>query len=70
MEQYTGLPYPFQKFDFVAIPDFQYGGMEHVGAIDYKASTLFLDEGATQDQVLARSSLWPTKRPTCGSAIW
>nr|WP_081867588.1 M1 family aminopeptidase [Hymenobacter sp. IS2118] len=57
MEQYTGLPYPFQKFDFVSIPDFQYGGMEHVGAIDYKASTLFLDEGATQDQVLARSSL-------------
>jgi aminopeptidase N len=57
MEQYTGLPYPFQKFDFVSIPDFQYGGMEHVGAIDYKASTLFLDEGATQDQVLARSNL-------------
>ncbi|MGY3088153.1 aminopeptidase N [Hymenobacter sp. UYAg731] len=57
MTTYTGLPYPFQKFDFVAIPDFQYGGMEHVGAIDYKASTLFLDEGATQDQVLARSNL-------------
>jgi len=57
MEQYTGIPYPFQKFDFVSIPDFQYGGMEHVGAIDYKASTLFLDEGATQDQILARSSL-------------
>lgn len=57
MTTYTGLPYPFQKLDFVAIPDFQYGGMEHVGAIDYKASTLFLDEGATQDQVLARSNL-------------
>ncbi|MDO7851227.1 M1 family aminopeptidase [Hymenobacter convexus] len=57
MEQYTGLKYPFQKFDFTAIPDFQYGGMEHVGAIDYKASTLFLDEGATQDQVLARANL-------------
>ncbi|MBO2010289.1 aminopeptidase [Siccationidurans soli] len=57
MEQYTGIKYPFQKFDFTAIPDFQYGGMEHVGAIDYKAATLFLDEGATQDQVLARSNL-------------
>ncbi|MBF9221720.1 M1 family aminopeptidase [Hymenobacter ruricola] len=57
MEQYTNIKYPFQKFDFVAIPDFQYGGMEHVGAIDYKASTLFLDEGATQDQVLARANL-------------
>ena len=57
MEEYTGLRYPFQKFDFVSIPDFQYGGMEHVGAIDYKAATLFLDEGATQDQVLARANL-------------
>ena len=57
MEQYTGLPYPFQKFDFTAIPDFQYGGMEHVGNIDYKAASLFLDEGATQDQLLARQNL-------------
>ncbi|WP_207434761.1 M1 family metallopeptidase [Sabulibacter ruber] len=57
LEQYTQIPYPFQKFDFVAIPDFQYGGMEHVGAIQYKASTLFLDKGATQDQKIARSSL-------------
>ncbi|TGE04886.1 M1 family metallopeptidase [Hymenobacter fodinae] len=57
LEQYTAIPYPFHKFDFVALPDFQYGGMEHVGAIDYKASTLFLDEGATQDQKIARSNL-------------
>ncbi|HEY1115338.1 MAG TPA: M1 family aminopeptidase [Chitinophagaceae bacterium] len=57
LEEYTGIPYPFQKLDFAAIPDFQYGGMEHVGAIDYKASTLFLDSGATRDQENARSSL-------------
>ncbi|WP_139921762.1 M1 family aminopeptidase [Hymenobacter sp. DG01] len=57
LEQYTAIPYPFRKFDFVALPDFQYGGMEHVGAIDYKASTLFLDEGATRDQELARRNL-------------
>jgi aminopeptidase N len=57
LEAYTGIPYPFRKFDFVALPDFQYGGMEHVGAIDYKASTLFLDEGATQDQKISRSNL-------------
>jgi aminopeptidase N len=57
LEQYTGLPYPFQKFDFTAIPDFQYGGMEHVGNIDYKAASLFLDDGATKDQLVARQNL-------------
>jgi aminopeptidase N len=57
LEDYTAIKYPFKKFDFVAIPDFQYGGMEHVGAIDYKASTLFLDSGATKDQENARSGL-------------
>jgi aminopeptidase N len=57
LEGYTGLPYPFQKFDFTSIPDFQYGGMEHVGNIDYKAASLFLDDGATKDQLVARQNL-------------
>lgn len=57
LEDYTQIPYPFEKFDFAAIPDFQYGGMEHVGAIDYRASTLFLDNGATRDQKLSRATL-------------
>ncbi|WP_460938968.1 M1 family metallopeptidase [Spirosoma humi] len=55
LEEFTQIPYPFQKFDFVAVPDFQYGGMEHVGAIDYRSSALFLDNGATRDQRLARA---------------
>jgi aminopeptidase N len=57
LEDYTGIRFPFQKLDFAAVPDFQYGGMEHVGAIDYKAATLFLDSGATRDQENARSSV-------------
>ncbi|GAB3175684.1 M1 family metallopeptidase [Telluribacter humicola] len=57
LEDYTQIPYPFRKFDFVAIPDFQYGGMEHVGAIQYKASALFLDKGATRDQKISRANL-------------
>ncbi len=57
LEDYTQMPYPFSKFDFAAIPDFQYGGMEHVGAIDYRSSTLFLDNGATRDQKLNRATL-------------
>jgi aminopeptidase N len=57
LEAYTQIKFPFQKLDFVAIPDFQYGGMEHVGAIDYKASALFLDAGATRDQENGRANL-------------
>ena len=56
-EDWTAIPYPFQKFDFAAIPDFQFGGMEHVGAIQYKAATLFLDGTATKDQLNSRNNL-------------
>jgi aminopeptidase N len=57
LEEYTGIDYPFQKFGFVLIPPFQYGGMEHPGAVTYRASSLFLEESATQGQILGRASL-------------
>lgn len=55
LEEYTGIPYPFGKFDVVLIPSFQFGGMEHAGAIYYNASGLMLDESATQNQLLGRA---------------
>ncbi len=57
LEDYTGIPYPFGKFDFVAVPAFQFGGMEHPGAIWYRADALFLDETASRNQELGRASL-------------
>jgi aminopeptidase N len=57
MEEYTGIDYPYQKLDFALIPSFQYGGMEHVGAIQYRASSLLLDESPSDDLVLRRASL-------------
>ena len=57
LEDYTGIKYPFGKFDFVLIPAFQFGGMEHAGAILYNATGLFLDESATQNQLLGRASV-------------
>lgn len=57
LEEYTEIKMPFQKFDFALIPSFQYGGMEHPGAITYKASSLFLNENPTQNQELGRASL-------------
>ena len=57
MERYTGMPYAFGKFDFVLIPAFQFGGMEHAGKILYNASGLLLEESATQNQYLGRASV-------------
>mgnify|MGYP001086782106 CR=1 FL=1 len=57
LEDYTGINYPFQKFDFALIPGFQYGGMEHVGAIQYRSDGIFLDESPSQSQLLSRASL-------------
>ncbi len=56
-ENYTQIPYPFDKYDLVAIPSFQYSGMEHPGAILYRASSLFLDAQPTQQQLLKRANL-------------
>ena len=57
LERYTAIPYAFGKFDFVAIPAFQFGGMEHAGKILYNASGLLLDQSATQNQQLGRASV-------------
>jgi aminopeptidase N len=56
LEDYTGIPYPWGKFDFVLIPSFQFGGMEHGGAILYNASGLMLEESATVNQQMNRAS--------------
>jgi aminopeptidase N len=56
LEQYTGIAYPFGKIDALLVPSFQFGGMEHPGAIFYNASGLWLDESATQNQLLERAS--------------
>jgi aminopeptidase N len=57
LERYADLPYPFGKFDFVLVPSFQFGGMEHPGSIFYNASSLLLDPSATINQQLGRASL-------------
>jgi aminopeptidase N len=57
LERYTGIPYPWGKFDFLLVPSFQFGGMEHAGAIFYNASGLLLDPSATQNQKLGRASV-------------
>jgi len=57
LEKYTHYKFAFQKLNFASIPVFQYGGMEHVGAIQYREPSLFLDKTATDSEKLNRAKL-------------
>ena len=57
LEEYTGIPYPFAKYDLIMLPGFQYGGMEHTGATLYNDSQMFLGENPTLDEELRRMQL-------------
>jgi len=57
LEEYTGIPYPFEKYDLIILPGFQYGGMEHMGATLYNDRRMFLESNATSVDSLNRSSL-------------
>jgi puromycin-sensitive aminopeptidase len=43
-ERYYGMPYPGDKLDMLAIPDFAAGAMENLGAITYRETALLVDE--------------------------
>jgi aminopeptidase N len=46
-DKWYGIKYPFGKLDMVAIPDYEWGGMENTGSIFYRDSALLLDEKTT-----------------------
>ena len=41
---YFGIKYPWDKLDMIAIPDFEAGAMENIGAITYRESAMLIDE--------------------------
>jgi puromycin-sensitive aminopeptidase len=53
-EQYYGIPYPGDKLDLLAIPDFAAGAMENLGAITFRENALLVDEGAASHAELER----------------
>jgi puromycin-sensitive aminopeptidase len=42
-QNYYGLPYPGDKLDLLAIPDFASGAMENLGAITFRETALLID---------------------------
>ena len=53
-EGYYGLPYPGDKLDLLAIPDFAAGAMENLGAITFRETALLVDERAASHAELER----------------
>jgi puromycin-sensitive aminopeptidase len=51
LSDYYGIPYPADKLDHIAIPDFAAGAMENVGLITYRDAYLIIDpEKASQGE--------------------
>jgi puromycin-sensitive aminopeptidase len=51
-ERYYGIPYPGDKLDLLAIPDFASGAMENLGAITYRETALLVDrQSATHGEL-------------------
>ncbi len=49
---YYDIPYPGDKLDMIAVPDFAWGAMENLGAVTYRETTLLVDQKrATQDEM-------------------
>jgi puromycin-sensitive aminopeptidase len=53
-ERYYGLPYPGDKLDLLAIPDFAAGAMENLGAVTFRETALLVDETGASHTELER----------------
>jgi len=53
-ENYYGVPYPGDKLDLLAIPDFAAGAMENLGAITFRETALLVDEAEATHAELER----------------
>ncbi len=55
LSDYYGIPYPGDKLDHIAIPDFAAGAMENVGLITYRETYLVVDKAKASQSELQNS---------------
>ena len=51
---YFGLPYPGDKLDLIAVPDFAFGAMENLGAVTFRETALLVDRDVASRVELER----------------
>ena len=54
LEDYFGRPYPYDKLDQIAAPEFLYGAMENAGAVIYADRTILADPNALDPGLRSR----------------
>ena len=52
--EWFSIPYPGQKLDLIAIPDFAFGAMENLGAVTFRETLLLVDPERSSRQELER----------------
>ena len=68
---YFAIPYPAEKLDLVALPDFAAGAMENLGCVTFRETALLVDRDRPAGPSWSGSPMWSrTRSPTCGSATW
>jgi puromycin-sensitive aminopeptidase len=56
LSSYFALPYPYDKLDLVAVPDFEIGAMENAGAVFFRETLLLVDEDSVSLQEKKRAA--------------
>ena len=57
IEGYFGIPYPYEKLDIIAAPDYAFGAMENPGAIVYREYLMLMNEDSALSQKRAYASV-------------
>ncbi|WP_426571661.1 M1 family metallopeptidase [Aquihabitans sp. McL0605] len=54
LAEWYGIPYPGDKLDLIAIPDFAFGAMENLGCVTFRETALLLDQDHSTQAELQR----------------
>ncbi len=54
LEDYFGIPYPYEKLDLIAVPEYWPGAMENPGAITYRDRLLLVDPETSSEAQMRR----------------